>query len=133
MSTQATLKINPSLESKMLLLGQSAEDAAKDKLISIAQTAVTASPVDTGAYVTSHSFKTNTSSRGRGKSSANKPRGQNPETKRREGLDNLIYDINSLDLKTLKKVTLRNDSPHAQDVEYKHGYAVYTIVRNVHG
>jgi len=133
MSKQATLKINSSLERKMLLLGQTTEDVAKDKLISIAQTAVTASPVDTGAYVTSHSFKTDTTSRGRGKSSANKPRGQNPEVKRREGFDNLMYDISTLDLKTLKKVTLRNDSPHAQDVEYKHGYAVYTIVRNLHG
>ena len=133
MSTQATLKINPSLESKMLLLGQSAEDAAKDKLISIAQTAVTASPVDTGAYVTSHSFKTNTSSRGRGKSSANKPRGQDPQAKRQEGLDNLMTDINKLDLSELTKVTLRNDSPHAQAVEYKHGYYVYAIVRNLHG
>jgi hypothetical protein len=133
MSKQATLKINNSLERKMLLLGQTAEDVAKDKLISIAQTAVTASPVDTGAYVTSHSFKTDTTSRGRGKSSANKPRGQNPEVKRREGFDNLMYDISTLDLKTLKKVTLRNDSPHAQEVEYKHGYAVYTIVRNLHG
>lgn len=133
MSIQATLKVNPSLKQKMRMVEDQVEDLVRKKLTAIAQTTVDLSPVDTGAYVTSHSFKTNTSSRGRGKSSANKPRGQNPETKRREGLDNLIYDINSLDLKTLKKVTLRNDSPHAQDVEYKHGYAVYTIVRNVHG
>ena len=133
MSKQTTIKGINTIDETKLLLSQKTEDAIKDRLVSIAQTAVTASPVDTGAYVTSHSFKTNTSSRGRGKSSANKPRGQDPETKRREGLDNLIYDINNLDLKTLKKITLRNDSPHAQAVEYKHGHAVYTIVRSIHG
>lgn len=135
MSKQATLILNKVREN----IKKSAEDAVKEKLVAIADTAVTYSPVDTGAYVTSHSFKTNTSSRGRGKSSANKPRNQNPETKRQEGFDNLMDDINSLDLSELNKITLRNDSPHAQDVEYgkrwpkTDGYLVYAKVRNLHG
>jgi len=139
MSQQATLKISNSFDQKLSLLGQTAEDAVKDKLISIAQTAVSLSPVDTGAYVTSHSFKTNTSSRGRGKSSANKPRGQNPQAKQQEGLDNLIDDINTLDLSQTSKITLRNDSPHAEAVEHgefwprKGGYFVYTQIRNIYG
>lgn len=139
MSQQATLKINNSFDRKLALLGQTAEDAARDKLISIAQTAVSLSPVDTGAYVTSHSFKTNTSSRGRGKSSDNKPRGQNPQAKRQEGFDNLMSDINALDLSSLTKITLRNDSPHAEAVEHgefwprANGYFVYTQIRNIYG
>lgn len=133
MSTQVTIKGLNVLDETKLLIGQMAEDLVRDKLISIAQTAITASPVDTGAYVTSHSFKTNTTSRGRGKSSDNKPRGQDPSTKRQEGFDNLMSDIAGLDLEGMSKITLRNDSPHAQAVEYKHGYAVYTIVRNIHG
>ncbi|NIR87757.1 hypothetical protein GWO13_09465 [Candidatus Bathyarchaeota archaeon] len=133
MSIQATVKINKSLDKKLALLQQSAEDIVRDKLVDIAQTAVTASPVDTGAYVTSHSFQTNTSSRGRGKSSANKPRGQDPQAMRQEGLNNLVQDINQLDLSNISKITLRNDSPHAQAVEHKHGYYVYAQVRNIHG
>ena len=133
MSIQATLKVNSSFKKKLALLEQKAEDVVRDKLIDIAQTAVSASPVDTGAYVTSHSFQTNTSSRGRGKSSANKPRGQDPQAKRQEGFDNLMTDINKLDLSTMTRITLRNDSPHAQAVEHKHGYYVYAKVRNLHG
>lgn len=135
MSKQATIVLNKVREN----IKKSAEGAVKEKLVAIADTAVTYSPVDTGAYVTSHSFKTNTSSRGRGKSSANKPRNQNTEAKRQEGFDNLMDDINSLDLSELNKITLRNDSPHAQDVEYGErwpktdGYFVYAKVRNLHG
>ena len=125
MAVQATLKVNPSLKQKMELIEQKAEDLVRNKLFDIAQTAVSLSPVDTGAYVTSHSFKTNTSSRGRGKSSRNKPKQQNQQSMRQEGLDNLVQDI--------------NDSPHSQAVEYggpnwkRQGYYVYTQVRNIHG
>lgn len=139
MSTQVTVQGLKALDEVKLLLGQTVEDAVKDRLISMAQTAVSLSPVDTGAYVTSHSFKSNSSSRGRGKSSDSKPRGQNPQAKRQEGLDNLISDINSLDLSADKKFTLRNDSPHAAAVEHgefwprANGYFVYTQIRNIYG
>ena len=139
MAIQATLKVNPSLKQKLALLEQTAEDKVRDVLVDIAQTAVRLSPVDTGAYVTSHSFKTNTSSRGRGKSSRNKPKKQNQQSMRQEGLDNLVQDINALDLSDTTKITLRNDSPHSQAVEYGgpnwkgQGYYVYTQVRNIHG
>lgn len=129
----ANIEISKSLKQKRLLLGQTVEEMAKDKLISIAQTAVSVSPVDTGAYVTSFSYSVGPG-RPRGKSSHNKPRGQNPEAKRREGLENLISDINRIpNLLNTTAITLRNGSPHASDVEYKHGYAVFAIVRNLHG
>jgi hypothetical protein len=139
MSQQFTAKVNKSLDDKLNLLGQTAEDMVRDRLISMAQDAVTLSPVDTGAYVTSFSYKTNSSSRGRSKSSKNKPRGQNPEAKRREGLDNLVTDLNAIDLSETKSITLRNDSPHAEAVEHgefwprQGGYFVFTQLRNRYG
>ena len=59
------------------------EDAVKEELVSIAQSAVSFSPVDTGAYVTSFSFTTG-AGRPRGKSSDNKPKKQNPQQKMQE-------------------------------------------------
>lgn len=139
MSQQYTVKINKSFDDKVGLIQQTAEDMVKDKLISMAQDAVTLSPVDTGAYVTSFSYKTNSSSRGRGKTSKGKPKGQNPQAKRQEGLDNLVTDLNTIDLSLTKSVTLRNDSPHAEAVEHGEywprtgGYFVFTQLRNRHG
>jgi hypothetical protein len=139
MSIQATIKINSSFNQKMDKLDETVENAVYNKLFDIAQTTVDLSPVDTGAYVTSHSFQTNTSSRGRGKSSRNKPRKQNKQAMRQEGLNNLVQDINALDLSSTEKITLRNDSPHARVVEYGgpnwkiQPYGVYTQVRNIYG
>ena len=114
MSIQATIKINSSFNQKMNKLDETVENAVYNKLVDIAQTTVELSPVDTGAYVTSHSFQTNTSTRGRGKSSRRKPRKQNEQAMRQEGLNNLVQDINALNLSDTTKITLRNDSPHSQ-------------------
>jgi len=130
---KTTLKINPSLRKKFGALEQRAENAVRDKLIDIAQTAVSASPVDTGAYVTSFSYTVG-AGRPRGKSSKNKPQGQNPQAMRQEGFNNLMTDVNKLrNLLNTTSITLRNGSPHATAVEYKHGYHVFAKVRNIHG
>ena len=130
---KTTLKINPSLRKKFGALEQRAEDAVRDKLIDIAQTAVSASPVDTGAYVTSFSY-TVSAGRPRGKSSKNKPQGQNPQAMRQEGFNNLMKDISRISsLKNTTRIELRNGSPHATAVERKHGYHVFAKVRNLHG
>lgn len=139
MAIQATIKFDKAaLDQKMLLLEQTVESKIKDRLIDMAQFIVTRSPVDTGAYVTSHSLKTNRS-RGRGKTSRNKPRAANPQAKREEGLQNLLDDINKVDLMNTTKIIFRNDSPHAQAVENggpgwkTPGYKVYTQLRNRYG
>lgn len=130
---KTTFKINPSLRKKFAALEQRAEDAVRDKLVDIAQTAVSASPVDTGAYVTSFSYTVG-AGRPRGKSSANKPTGQNPQAMRQEGFNNLMKDISRIpSFKNTTKIELRNGSPHAPAVEYKHGYHVFAKVRNIHG
>lgn len=130
---KAKIDISKSLENKMLLLEQTAEDAIRDKLVDIAQTATNISPVDTGAYVTSFSYSVG-AGRPRGKSSKGKPRGQNRKAMQEEGFNNLLSDINRIpNLLDSTSITLRNGSPHATAVEYKHGYAVFARVRNIHG
>jgi len=123
-------KVNVSgVKKKMQLLEQKAEEEVKDQLIDVAQFATTRSPVDTGAYVTSFSMKHSYSS-GRGKTSHNKPRGQDPQAKRSDGLSQLVRDIQALEPLENPLVVLSNGSPHASDVEYKHGYAVFAQVKD---
>ena len=115
------------------------EDGVKERLQSIARTAVKLSPVDTGAYVTSFSYSVG-AGRPRGKSSDNKPKGQNPEAKRQEGLNNLNSDITKItDFDTKSTIVFTNGSPHARDVEHggpkwrKAGYKVFAQIRNIYG
>ena len=115
-----------------------AEDAVRDRLTDIANFVTSISPVDTGAYVTSHSMVANNSnSRARGKTSRNKPRKQNREEYQSKGLSNLLSDINTIEFDKLVKVTLRNDSPHARYVEdgngNSRGHLVYTKTRRQFG
>ena len=132
------VKVNASFYKKMEYLEDIVEDAVKEELVSIAQSAVSFSPVDTGAYVTSFSFTTG-AGRPRGKSSDNKPKKQNPQQKMQEGFQNLLTDINKLDLKNTTSVQLRNGSPHADDVENRGpswrrpGYKVFAKIRDIYG
>ena len=135
---KASLKINSSFYKKMEILDEYVEEYVSDQLIEIAQTAVNLSPVDTGAYVTSFSYSVG-AGRPRGKSSDNKPKGQNAQAMRQEGLSNLMSDINKVDLKNTTRITLRNASPHSSDVENggptwrRAGYKVFAQIRNIHG
>src|SRR6056297_805643 len=80
------------VKKKMQLLEQKAEEEVKDQLIDIAQFATTRSPVDTGAYVTSFSMKHSYSS-GRGRTSNNKPRRQNPQANLQKVWEHLLSTI----------------------------------------
>lgn len=132
------IKVNPSLFKRIDKLEEVVEEVLEAELISIANSAVAFSPVDTGAYVTSFSFSTG-AGRPRGKSSNNRPKRQNPQAMKQEGLLNLVSDINKLDLLNTTSVTLRNGSPHATDVEdgthWKRtaGYKVFAKIRNIYG
>lgn len=98
-------------------------------LENLAEKAVEISPVDTGAYVTSHTITT-VSGGGRSRTSHNKPKDQDPEAKRNEAFDQLLGDIASLP-EEATKVYFTNRSPHAKYVEEDHGYGVFSVVRNV--
>jgi len=78
---------------------------------SIAHDAVTMTPVDTGAAVTSFSYKANRSS-GRSRTSRGKPRRQNVAAMRKIGYDQLMEDLTYIDFNTTQTVTLSNGSPH---------------------
>lgn len=139
MAIQATIKFDrDALTKKMDRVKKIYHDKIKDQLQDMAEFIVARSPVDTGAYVTSHSLKTNRS-RGRSKTSRNKPKAPNPQAKREEGLQNLLEDINKVDLMNTTKIIFRNDSPHAQAVENggpgwkTPGYKVYSQLRNRYG
>jgi hypothetical protein len=99
-------------------------------LINVAEDLVNTSKpfVDTGAYITSHSITT-TRGAGRGRTSHGKPTGQDPNAKATEALSQLMGDISAIP-KDQTQVFMTNNAPHANIVEYKHGYNVYSSVRN---
>ena len=115
------------------------------KASEIAQDAVMLSPVYSGAYVKSFSFKANnTSSRGRGQTAVSEKdnKSSSPDSEKQQGLSNLDGDISSIfsdpNIK-IKTLTLRNDSPHAKLVEdgpiktAPNGVKVFAQIRNKHG
>ena len=113
------------------------------KASEIAQDAVMLSPVYSGAYVKSFSFKVNnTSSSGRGQTSKSSNKSSSPDSEKQQGLSNLDGDISSIfsdpNIK-IKTLTLRNDSPHAKLVEdgpiktAPNGVKVFAQIRNKHG
>ena len=132
------IKVNPSLFKRIDKLEEVVEEVLEAELISIANSAVALSPVDTGAYVTSFSISTG-GGRPRGKSSDNRPKKQNPQSMREVGYNQLVSDINKLDLLNTTSITFRNGSPHATDVEdgthWKRtaGYKVFAKIRNIYG
>jgi len=124
-------------------LNDMAEEQIENRLEDIADYATRISPVDTGAYVTSFSIKRAGQGGGRSRTSENKPRNQNPEQKRQEAYGQLLGDIQALNVSDMLeqdnvKITLRNRSPHARDVEdganwRSSGYHVFQRIRNKFG
>ena len=138
MAKQTTIKVNSTFKNKMGQLEQIAEEKVKDRLEDIANYAVAISPVDTGAYVESFSMLPSGQSGGRSKSSEARRASVKRGTASREqftdiAITNLYSDIEKFNLETSNKVTLRNRSPHARYVEDKHGWSVFTKVRNRFG
>ena len=129
MSKQVT--INKSFYDKLLRLEEIPAEAIEEKAHEIATTATSLSPVDTGAYITSHSIVAAGAGGGRSRTSHNKPRNQSFAEKQSEALGQLNADIAAIDFKLVKKFTLRNRAPHANVVEKK--YSVFAAIRNIHG
>lgn len=115
-------------------------DGVEERLEDIAYYAVSISPVSTGAYVNSFSIGAAGFGGGRSSSSDNKPKGQNPQAMQNKAFSQLMYDIQNIDFEDALKsgntrFTLRNRSPHAQDVEdgldWEHtdGYHVFGKIK----
>jgi hypothetical protein len=141
MAKQTTLKVNKSFDNKLKKITEIAEEAIRDNLGNIANYAVAISPVDTGAYVESFSMLSVGQGGGRKKNSETEARRSRRvwenTASRKEftgiALENLRQDIDKFDLERSEKVVLRNRADHAQDVEDKWGYSVFTKVRNKFG
>lgn len=113
-------------------------EEVKNEFAAIAWDAVSFSPVDTGAFVTSWSFETGKSGRPRGKSSLNRPKAPNKEDMRKEGFQNLLSDIDKIpDLESTKVAVLRNGAPHAEYVNSGNskdrGYVIKGKLIRLHG
>ena len=138
MAKQVTLKATKDRITK------ASANAVEERLKDISEYAVSISPVDTGAYVTSFSIGQAGFGGGRSRTSENKPKKQNPEAMRQEGLSQLYSDIAGLPIEQdladgNAKFTLRNRAPHANDVENgtnwrrTDGYYVFTKVKRKFG
>lgn len=94
-----------------------------------------ASPVDTAAYVESHSIRT-TGGTGRGRTSRNRPTHPNPGAAKSASLNTLLSEAESLP-RIEVPVYFNNNSPHAQVVEHgnsswkthPNGYKIYTTLK----
>ena len=141
-------ELNKSVLKKLDGLEKAADDYLEDTLYSIANDAVNLTitsvgtntknlnvgAVDTGAYIQSFSFGVG-SGRPRGKSSRKKRRGVSPNSLRDDAMFNLTADIKRANLKnsTSTRITLRNGSPHANFVEFKHGFYIFAKLKRKYG
>ena len=75
-------------------------------------------PVDTGAYMDSHTWEGES-----GQSSSGRPRGQSPQQYINSAKSRLQGQVSGHQAGQDK--TLANNAPHAWDVEHTHGYGVY--------
>jgi len=137
------VRVTNALKAKLDLINQEIDEAVELKLTNVAFDIVRLSPVDTGAFVNSWSFKDNPGG-GRAKSSHGKPKGQNKENERGRSLNNLANDIRRTfdtgstggSLRSNLTITagsyyFLNGSPHANKVEMKYG--IRAQIRDIHG
>ena len=138
------VKISPRLSQKIQAIESTVGSQVERRLVHMAEDIVRLSPVDTGAFVNSWSFKDNPSG-GRRKSSAGKPTRRNAASERGKSLNNLVNDISlalgagstrgstkvfALQVSAAQFYFL-NRAPHAAYVDLKHG--VMAQIRNIHG
>lgn len=133
---------------------ESVGEQLEDYFTEMANDAINMSPVWSGAYVKSFSFKSNnSSSRGRRVDGANWrfPRKTGSQADKEKGRDLLLGDVKAAfadkdDLLENKSYTLRNDANHARFVEYgleggahppgpkpPNGYQIFNTLRRRYG
>lgn len=130
MATQVT--VNQSFFDKLSKINELIGDKVEDKLLSLGSYAVQISPVDTGAYVESMSFRPVGSGGGRMRSSDNRvpvPEGSKQDVKEAAKAE-LSNDLRAYKKDIIEKggAVLRNRAPHSNDVEDK-----YDVFRRTKG
>jgi hypothetical protein len=105
------------------------DEAKKRALGEAAAWVMLRSPVDTGTYMDNHNIgQGNSVPSSASISSKGKPKNQNWTAHANEAEARLAGQIESLP-EDWKRATIANTSEHADEVEYKHGYGVYTSLR----
>ena len=108
----AKTKLTGTFEEVISDLDTLAEDAVRDLLVQSIEFLVLESPVDTGAYIESHTLS-NTAGAPRSRSArGRRKKSGNPSVAREQ----LMSDLGKLDL-TKNVFNIRNNSPHASIVE----------------
>lgn len=110
-------------------LSEVANEKLKDEVLAIGEYAVSLSPVDTGAFVTSWSLRPLGSRGGRMRSSAGRPSVDEGVAKA-EASSNLVADVSQFSNKILENggAVLINRAKHSDVVDDK--YAITESVRN---
>lgn len=127
MTVKATLTGFKELE---LEIAGAREGAIRGALEEVVDYLLESSPIDTGAYIESHTIKSN-NTRGRARDSKRRERGSGwPESyniaqaQLESDLDNLDYESDTF--------VVRNDSPHAVFVEYgTANVPAYGVISNI--
>lgn len=104
------------LDDDIAAIAQYKESVVRGAMDDIIEYLVTASPVDTGAYIESHTIKSN-NTRGRGRDSSKRKRGSGGEANRELAMNQLLEDVEKLDFNS-DKFVIRNDSKHSVFVEF---------------
>lgn len=117
-----------SLANKLKKLEDLVEDFGEEYLRGMANSVVLDSPVDTGTYMESHRIG-NAPASGI-TSSKGKPKDQPFGAIAQSELNRLYADIEALKDKDLSTVYFSNIAEHATEVEYQHGYEVYSRARS---
>ena len=116
-----TVKLNTSKTSLSAEIDKALDEKAKpilrNKLIEVAGTLVSLSPVWSGAYVTSHNFVPKGSGGGRKRKSVYGTGPVDMQRAKAEAFSLLVNDINKVDFMASKGGVFRNRAEHAREVE----------------
>lgn len=117
-----------SIAAKLKKLEQTLDDFAQEYMQGMANSIVMDSPVDTGTYMEAHRIGTSPASGSM--SSHGRPKNQPFGTVAQGELNRLYADIDRLEGAELSTIYFSNIAEHATDVEYQHGYEIYSRARN---
>jgi len=117
-----------SIAAKLEKLERTIEDFSTEYLRGMANSIVLDSPVDTGTYMEAH--RVGTSPASGSVSSHGKPKNQPFGTVAQNELNRLYIDIDRLEGAELNTVYFSNIAEHATQVEYEHGYEVYSRAKS---
>lgn len=117
-----------SIAAKLKKLENTIDDFSQEYMRGMANSIVLDSPVDTGTYMEAHRVGPTPASGSM--SSRGKPKNQPFGTVAQSELNRLYIDIDRLEGVELNTIYFSNIAEHATEVEYQHGYEVYSRARN---